>query len=75
VRELKKYTLRQNKRPGTVLAVDTHYALFVSSQNEKLQGAWTQNPAIAAIAEEYVDDKLFIEQGIADRWVLWGGTD
>jgi sugar-specific transcriptional regulator TrmB len=75
VKELTTYTLRQNKRPGTVLAVDTQYALFVSSQNEKLQGAWTENPAIAVIAEEYVDDKLFIEQGIADRWVLWGSTD
>jgi sugar-specific transcriptional regulator TrmB len=75
VKELKHYALRQNKRTGTVLAVDTHYALFVSSQNKTLHGAWTENPAIAAIAEEYVDDKLFIEQGITDHWVLWSDTD
>jgi sugar-specific transcriptional regulator TrmB len=75
VKELTKYALRQRKQPGTVLAVDTQYAVFVSAINGKLQGAWTENPAIAAIAEEYVDDKLLIEQAITHNGMLWDYTD
>jgi sugar-specific transcriptional regulator TrmB len=75
VKELKKYTAKKNGKPGTVLAVDARYALFVSFLHEQPQGAWTENPAIAAIAEEYIDDKLFIEQGISGHWIFWGSTE
>jgi sugar-specific transcriptional regulator TrmB len=75
VKELTEYAHRERKQPGTVLAVDTQYALFVSAISEKLQGAWTENPAIAAIAEEYVDDKLFIEQAVSHSGMLWDYTD
>jgi hypothetical protein len=75
VRELKEYANRKSRKPGTVLAVNTQYALFVSFSGKQPLGAWTENPAIAAIAEEYVDDKLFIEEGISDRLIVWGSTD
>jgi len=60
---------RKDPRPGTALAVDRRMALFAAADGRGgiLEGAWTENPAIAAIAEEYVADKLFLERAIADR--------
>lgn len=67
---------KNGKRGSAAMAVDKRVGLFVSAHPEGtgLQGAWTNNPAIAAIAEEYVDDKLFLERAIANRWISWGET-
>jgi len=62
---------------GGAMAVDRRVALFVTSVEDGggLQGAWTDNPAIAGVAEEYVDDKLVVEQMLESRRSPWGDTD
>ena len=62
---------------GSVLAVDHASVLFVSAAapGTPLQASWTDNPAIALMAEEYVEDKLFIEQAIEDGWLRWGDVE
>ncbi len=69
VRLLKPPALKRAR--GTVLAVDHAYVLFVSSRapDSPLQASWTDNAGVALMAEEYVQDKLFIEQIVENRWL------
>ena len=82
----KMYPDRRGAQPSTagspaggagVLAVDHLQVLFVSSSADRkgLKGVWTDNPAMAMVAEEYVDDKLFIEKVLDSGWSPWGDTD
>jgi len=66
------------ERPqGTVLAVDRVSVLFVSADASggRLQASWTDNPAIALMAEEYVEDKLLIERLVENHWIQWVDTE
>jgi len=44
------------------MAADRRLVLFVSPGEAGVQASWTEAPAIAAIAEEYVEDRAFMEE-------------
>lgn len=61
---------------SSVLAADGAKALFVRTDAEgEWQGTWTDNPAIAAVAAESVEDRHFLESAIANRWIRWGEAE
>lgn len=61
---------------SSVLAVDGRRALFVRFvAGDDWQGTWTDNPAVSAVAVEFVEDRLFLESAIENRWIPWGATE
>lgn len=61
---------------SSVLATDEANALFVRTDaGGEWQGTWTDNPAIAAVAVESVEDRHFLESAIANRWIRWGEAE
>lgn len=64
-----------------VLVVDSNTALLAGvgdgegeSAND-VQGAWTRHQAIVSMAEEFVQNKLFLEEIISQRRILWEQDD
>ncbi len=58
---------------GFTLAVDSRKALLGGwGATDIERGAWTQHPAIVALAAGYGRDRLFLEEAIAGNRINWG---
>ena len=61
---------------ATVIA-DRSIVMFavLAGEGAPAQGAWTDNPAIVAVAESHVEDRVFMESAMEHGLIIWGDSE
>lgn len=61
----------------TVLATDGKLAMFVASPgtDSPMHATWTENPMLVRMAEDYVSEKVFVQDNLDNFRIMWGDQE